>query len=507
MIAVILIGVTGVVSAALTLWRRQWLDALLILLAAAALAGMVGKFSLPASPMASVSISSTDRVPVIGNAAVVKLDGDGLRAAQWHDLPARTLIWKTPAKDVLRLDFPRVATPGRMFRLTASMPHAAKRRLQLLAENGQIVAEAAADAESLTVQWLPPVAETLLFKARLLDAAGKVIAQGPVPFEVHEAVPLQVQGRFGSPSFDANVLNAVLARSGAVIDWQVTLGKTVSRGETARSAIARPDLLVMDAALVERLPEAARSSMLAQVGAGASLVVLGADASAPQFWSRTLQLPLKEQPESPPSGAPLALLSAPFNPAGKTEGAWTSAGDRVWSRQWQQGRILWIGVSDWHRYAISEPQALGVWWQDVLDRAGLRRDAQFALRDPQEMPLPGERLEICANGVSGDVWFPELKQTLTWQRRPDRADAACVAVWPKASGWLKLQAGQQAGKVYVYAKDDWPMWQAAQRRDATARYAARTPTPLAGATWPLPAWPFGLLFAASVLLLWWRERR
>lgn len=506
MIAFVLIAVTGTASASLYLLGRRWIDAALVLVAAAALVGLVGKFAIPANGVASVTIDSADPAPMIGDAAVVNVKGDGLRAAQWHDLPARKLDWKAPASDVLRLAFPRLATPGRMFRLTATMPRTASRRLQLLAENGQVVAEAAGNSAALTVQWLPAVAETLLFKARLLDAAGKVIAQGPVPFEVREAVPLQVRGRFDSPSFDANALNVLLARSGAVIDWQVKLGKTVTRSETARTAIVRPDLLVMDAASIERLSESSRNALLAQVAAGSSLLVLAANAREPQFWARTLQLPLKEQAESKPAGTPLALLTAPYNPIAKVAGPWSAAGDRVFSRPWEQGRVVWVGVSDWHRFAIAEPQALGVWWQDVLDRAGIKREEKVALLDPEEMPLPGQRLEVCAQGVSGAVSFPVLKQTLAWQRRPDKADAACVAVWPQATGWLKMQIGAQAAQLYVYAKDDWALWQKAQRRDATARYRARSPSAPGRADYSIPGWPFALLFAASMLTLWWRER-
>ena len=62
--------------------------------------------------------------------------------------------------------------------------------------------------------------------------------------------------------------------------------------------------------------------------------------------------------------------------------------------------------------------------------------------------------------------------------------------------------------VYVYAERDWALWQRAQRREATARYAARTPAPATGAALrTLQAWPFGLVFALAMLGLWWRERR
>lgn len=493
-IPVMLVMLVGAASAFVYGLRRKWIDAALVLAAAVALAGIVGNIPLPAS----------------GAAAPMRVSGDGLRAAQWHDLPARPLEWQVPASEVLRLDFPRAIQLGRMFNLTATMPKIADRRLQLLAENGQVLGEATGAGTALTVAWMPPVAEALVLKARLLDGAGKLVAEGPVPLQVHDAVPLQVQGRFGAPSFDARALNQLLAQSNAVVDWEVTLGKTVTRGETARAPIVRPDLLVVDAVYVERLSASARARLMAQVAAGAPLMILGASASEPAIWSRLLNLDLREQPDAKASGTPLALMNAPYSPVANNRGGWVAVGDRIWTRPWEKGRVVWIGVAEWHRYAISEPHALGLWWQGVLDRAGVKRPQAVSILDPGDLPLPGQRLELCAQGVTGEVRFPSLTQTLTWQRRPDKADSACVAVWPVAPGWLKFQWGgakPQTGQVYVFTEDDWPSWQSAQRRDATKRYAARTLVKAEQAAVPIPAWPFVLAFMASMLLLWWRERR
>ena len=44
----------------------------------------------------------------------------------------------------------------------------------------------------------------------VLDAAGKVVASGPVPVQVTAPVPLQIVGRFNAPSFDASALNRLL---------------------------------------------------------------------------------------------------------------------------------------------------------------------------------------------------------------------------------------------------------------------------------------------------------
>ncbi|UUZ51147.1 hypothetical protein LP420_17400 [Massilia sp. B-10] len=111
-------------------------------------------------------------------------------------------------------------------------------------------------------------------------------------------------------------------------------------------------------------------------------------------------------------------------------GGWSAAADRIWTRPWDKGRITWLGVAEWHRYAITEPRAGPV----VAGRArhpGVRRPEPVSLIEPEQMPLPGQRLALCAYGMTGEVTFPGLKQTLAWQRRPDRADASCVAVWLK----------------------------------------------------------------------------
>jgi hypothetical protein len=279
-----------------------------------------------------------------------------------------------------------------------------------------------------------------------------------------------------------------------------------------------PDLEIVDAAWFERAGDAARAALLARVAEGAPLLVLGANAGDPGTWSRSMGLRLAPQPADRTIGAHLVMASSSLNPAEGSAGEWRGA-DGIWTRDWRKGRIAWLGVGGWHRYAIEEPRALALWWQDVLDRLRVRRNEGLAWLDPDELPLPNQRLEVCARGEalrkSTGLMFPDLALTLPWQRRPERVDASCVAVWPQQAGWLHMKVEAQAqaaraadGAVYVYADSDWPLWQRAQRRDATARYAARTPSPLArSATHSLPAWPFGVVFALIMLGLWWRERR
>jgi hypothetical protein len=297
-----------------------------------------------------------------------------------------------------------------------------------------------------------------------------------------------------------------------VIDWQVELGKGLRRSESARAEMRAPDLDIVDAAWFERAGDAARTALLARVAEGAPLLVLGANAGDPGIWSRSVGLRLAAQPADKTIGTRLVMASSSLNPAEGRAGEWQGS-DGLWTRDWHKGRIAWLGVGGWHRHAIEEPRALALWWQEVLDRLRVRRSADLAWLDPDELPLPNQRLEVCARGEalrkSEALAFPGLALTLPWQRRPERVDASCVAVWPRQPGWLKAEAAHAAdGAVYVYAVSDWPLWQRSQRRDATARYAARTPVPATGgAARSLPTWPFGVVFALAMLGLWWRERR
>ena len=234
------IGIAGLVSAGLYLRRRQWIDALLIILAAASLGLFALDLRMPGEASRVLAIDPAAPPASLEGVSSLSLTGDGLRAAEWNDLPARPLHWEAPRGGALRLEFPEQVALGRLFALTLKREDKGEARLELLAENGQAIAEARG-AGDLRVEWMPPVAERVVLKARLLDANDKVIAEGPVPFTVHEPAPLQVVGRFGAPSFDLRVLNDMLTGSGALLDWQVTLGRAITRTEAPREEMAAPD--------------------------------------------------------------------------------------------------------------------------------------------------------------------------------------------------------------------------------------------------------------------------
>ncbi|MBP1205381.1 hypothetical protein JOD97_003443 [Duganella sp. 1411] len=529
----------GLVSAVLFGGKRQWVNALLVTVGAVALAAALadirvtsrdgGALAVVTDPSGRIDEATLRAIP---GAGAIALTGDGLREAEWRDLPARPLQWKPAQADLLSLDFPRTMPLGRIFTLTVRRPQVSTGwRLQLLAENKQVLADSgtivagSAPAAQLSVQWLPPVAEAMVLSARLLDAKGKMIAEGPLPLQVTEAVPLQIQGRFDAASFDARALNRLLSDSGALVDWSVTLGKSIVRGETAREPLSAPNAMFIDAAYMEKLTSSARAALLAGTGQGVPLVILGANAADAGFWQRELGLRLR--PQSPTTekedqrqfsvgGVSMVMPPAVLNPADSGDGTWAVLARDVhgqpwlWQRDLRQGRVIWVGVSEWHRYAISAPQALTLWWQDAMDRMVLAGVRKTEWRFPDPMPVVGLRSEVCAQGAdAGALVDVEGGSALQLRARSDKADGRCAAWWPRRAGWARFSAAGMAAPAmtYVYAADDWPLWQRSLRREATAQYAARARA--AGVTGtterPLSPTPFALLFALCMLTLWYRD--
>lgn len=538
-------------------WRkRQALDALLISCAAVCIAVLILDPRMLAGDKVFVIDSDDSQLNMaqlaldMSKAQSAQVKGDGLSQAQWQDLPRIPVQWLAPTEkqkttEIVRLDFPTHLAQGRVFNLAAEREQVqGEWRLQLLAENQTVLAEARGKEKRLRLNWLPPVAERMVLQARLLDSAGqateKIIAQGPIPLEVLPAQSLNVQARFAAPSFDTQTLNEQFTQSQAKLDWQTRLGKTVTRTETKDDASntngrrppdnnesernmqtkQAPDLVIQDAAYFEQMSASARTQLLQQVAQGSALILLGANARDSNVWQR--ELGLRVSPTSSDKGLVvntlMSLSPTSLVPQIMQSQDWSQPADRPWlaQRSWEKGQIIWLAVADWHRYKISAPDALSLWWQDILDLAQVEKSQDWRVQLEQAMPQIGQRMRVCSQGlVPQDLILLPQNSRYYLQASADKADALCTAFIPSKAGWQEWQTQSESkatasGSFYVYQNQDWSTWQKAQRRDATAAFIAsaalQNKSKLASQT-ATETWPWVLSLMAFMLMLWWREQR
>lgn len=496
---------------------------------------------LQASSVATLTIDS-DSVPEvtpslltqIERAQQIQLKGDGYRQSQWQDIPAKPMLWQGPSnKPALQLEFKPQVALGREFELRIQRDAKSTKlkgtwRAQLLAENGLVLAEGKSQESVLHLRWLAPVAERMVLQAKVFDENDKLIDSGPIPVEVKALDALQVWGRFDASSFDARSLQNLLRQSQAVLDWQTRLGKDIQHIETPAVDLTKMNLMIVDAAFLERLSGAALQQILTQVAKGKSLMVLGANANQTNFWRQHFDLVLQANNQATDaelivdvSGVGgMSLSPNVFSVNSGTTGKPTlwqaypqikGSTAWLWQRPWQKGRIAWIAVSDWHRHAIASPQKLNAWWQQVLDQVHPAETEQVYWSWREQMPIVGERQVVCVQGIRQGIVETAGTEKLALASYDAAIDQRCTAWRPIQSGWQDFslstsdfkEAKQNA--LYVYPKDAWPSWQRHLKTRATQTFAQRLPSKVISIPPQLPLWPLYLLTALLLLGLWRRD--
>lgn len=585
-VLIALLMLAGTLSAYLYWRQRRRLDALLVMCAALPLAVLLLQVQLPRRSTNAYVIDSTRPMPSINelrrnleHADRIILRGDGLFQSQWQDLPVRPLEWQADGQDVeqkskqkteqkteqktierLQLRFPQRLTFGRLFKLEVrrASNSTAAWRVQLLAENQQVLAEQTGTGQSIQLSWLPPVAQRMVLQAKVWNEQAQLIDQGPIPLEVIEIAPLQVEGRFAAPSFDTQSLNQLLLQSSAQLDWQTQLGKGILRKEMASASLSDTNLLIQDAAYFEQLSAAGRQQLLSKIAAGASLIILGGNAQQATLWAQHLGLQLvqaRKENEAISSSqgsnhgshlAALNLSASSWQPRLAAQSAWQRVDGQDWlvKREWQAGHILWLGAADWHQAMISDAQKLKLWWQSVLDASGVRQYQDWIVDLENDtasggFALTGHLQRLCARGLDQHSLMLEPgQQKLLLRPVAGKVDAHCAGFWPSQNGWYEWQTivdqdAQQmsvkntaqntvknivtntkqsaakiaaSGALYVFQANDWLSWQKQQKRDATRAYAMLLGEDKVESTDTLPTWPLLLFSMLASLALWRREQ-
>jgi hypothetical protein len=146
-------------------------------------------------------------------------------------------------------------------------------------------------------------------------------------------------------------------------------------------------------------------------------VILGGNAADAAMWQRDFGLRLhpaigddRERRHAAVRRSVLSMPPAALNPNDTPAEPWSVlARDSkkqpwLWQRDLRQGRVLWIGVADWHRYAISAPQALTLWWQAAMDKIALASVQKTGWRLPDPMPVARPAQRVMRAGRQ--AWLP-----------------------------------------------------------------------------------------------------
>ena len=482
-----------------------------------------------------LSSLSAHWIKKIERSSQIELQGDGFRDSQWQDLPARRLQWEKPKNRAsLQLQFNPYLSLGREFELTIQRDIDEKAvdgvwRAQLLAENGEVLAEEKSRTPGLKLRWLPPAAEHMVLQAKVFDSKDGLIDAGPIPLEVGALEPLQVWMRFDAPSFDTKALQNVLRQSQALIDSQTRLGQNIQHIESPGLDVDKMDVMIVDAAFIEQQNSASLQKILNQVAQGKSLLVLGANASQASFWRQKFDLPLQTVNRAKDaeisvdvashgslalSPNALSVMANEFKPASP----WTAGPHNqdneawLWHRAWQKGQIAWLAVGDWHRYAITSPMKLAAWWQSALDQIHQTHSDKPVWSMLGTMPIAKERQIVCLQGVkSGELLQTASTESIRLSSYGEVVDQQCAAWRPVQAGWQSLRLTSPELKeptqhqFFIYPSDAWQTWQRHLKANANQAFAQRLPAASAHAALQLALWPLYVLTALLLLYLWRKD--
>ena len=408
------------------------------------------------------------------------------------------------------------------------------------AGRGQDSVQLATDG-AFRLRYQPKATGLTTYELRARRGAATV-AREPVPAEVGAAPPLRVLLLASVPGFEFRFLKDHLAAR----QHAVALRVQVSRGLTQTdflnqpahdlrrltpALLARYDALIVDAGALAALSGAeVRALQTAVQRTGLGLILLpdptGALPRALPARAKFAVLPraatdrpqLLRWPDGPPNAA--ALLPASLRLRG-AEALVTDARQQpmVGTARVGAGRVAVSTVAATFSWLLQQPQAAtyDAFWSRLL--TAVARPMPEAVRWQVLTPWPRPHAPVTLRLETGRL--PPTSPTVAQAGQPPvplalRQDTRLpewrtAPFWPAAAGWHRAQLPSRPDHwFYVFAADAWPGPEAAQRRQAAARLAAR-PTS-AGPTEPLTAaqpWPAGwflALFLVGAGLLWLEEK-
>jgi len=504
--------------------------------------------ALPTQPSASELARINPYWP-----AQLHLFGYGLDERAWQQLPAQTVVWQPPSAPAWQLEFAAQLVLGDPLRIRLQVPVAA-RLVQLLDSRKHVVADAVVAATRADLVFHLAAVGHYDWSLDIRDSSGALLQQLPLAFAVTAPDRAIVAGHFAAPSFEQRALRDWLQQSGMAGEFFSQTGQQLQRRDRFGGEISpasEPTLWLIDLRSWQAATARQREHWLAQVAGGRTLVLL-ADGSeneqlVRQHLAATFAIKWRFVPEAQRK---LIIAEVALTRAGwqvEADDVWQAHSDSdpdydaVMSRAWQNGSVVWLGVADSHRLWQRAKQAYGQWWQRALQLSSV-------VRPSWQIPEPGvqqEPMPLCLNNAVSDdrdrmaprndtesndtasasssepgavntinsVETPPIRlQTPSGvvEQVPTYLSAwpgrACAWYMPSEAGWYRITEPVTASwrvreRQPVSVQSQWLAYQ------ASARHTQPVSPALTQITRPLPKWPFLIIFAVAISLIWWRERQ
>ncbi|MDR6991998.1 carboxypeptidase regulatory-like domain-containing protein [Luteimonas sp. 3794] len=464
--------------------------------------------------------------------------GAGLQPRDRDAVGGRALVFVPAAlpPGLAELQPPAQIAPGARFTVRGRVTGFEEAQVALFDPAGRIVDTGAVDdAGRFQLTGTARGAGATLFEVAIQDVDDSAFSRVTVPVVVDEAAPVRVLLLAGAPNPDVRALRRWSEDAGSTLRWRIAFGGGATAGDAPAldaASLAEQDLVLLEARAWEGLGASARAALLAAVRDGLGMLVHAPESpsNALRGWLRSAGLAVEtgrgrewRVDAGPDDLARLRAWSgpgsddAPFDPqlageappslgylplTGGLPSAGPGAGDMM---RWQalgQGRLGIVTLADSWQLPLAGRADLHseLWstWAGTLARPGAADVAGF-----RGEARVGERVALCGLDAGTRVLTPDGQAIAPL---PDPAANGCAGLWPRVSGWHRIEDG---GALFVRGAEEAPGLRMTALQGATrqlARDGAETRAPAPPAIRPI-VWFLAWLLVTAMLWALHRTRR
>jgi hypothetical protein len=486
--------------------------------------------ALPEAP----AVSGVARAPDLATALrqhpglqSLRLIGDGLPARDRESVYGLSLHFESADVPLGLVDFWQspIITPGAMWSVRGRIHGAPDAGVRLIDPAGKVLAQSNVDADGhFTLSDEARGPGLYEYTLNIQDANGKPIEALSVPIAVREPIPMRILSLSGGPNAEVKTLRRWAVDAGAELESRIALGPGMAfqTGQVALSPanLRDSDWLILDERAWDGLSAAEKRTVRDAVSGGLGLLLritgplsttATADFAKLGFRIRNDNLlqgiRLSEKTDKPQWPG---LNRRPISV--QAESAQTVVADSnnqplaLW-RPVGQGRVGVVWLTDSYRLSLAGfPEEYARIWS-ALAKAVARAQTLDIPMPPDGLSHPDQRAVFCQLENAAQIIAPDGSKTaLVIESMPGRGN--CAGFWPTSSGWHYLENGAKQLPFFVHpagqgrALDRQSMQQATRQLSALATTATVSKQiAVAGRHWP-----YFLAWLALTGLMWLLER-